>query len=82
MLVGTPLPVKLSVFFRALGPPLWIRRVLVGNGGRVKVESCCPFRCRLIPVEPDLDDQKSGQIAQVPLGKSLLHRTPDPSVGA
>src|SRR5260370_35908357 len=28
MLVGTPLPVKLSVF-RVLGPPLWIRRVLV-----------------------------------------------------
>jgi hypothetical protein len=27
MLVGTPLPVKLSVF-RALGPPLWIGRVL------------------------------------------------------
>src|SRR2546426_5544643 len=28
MLVGTPLPVILSVF-RALGPTLWIRRVLV-----------------------------------------------------
>src|SRR2546422_5531992 len=28
MLVGTPRPVILSVF-RALGPPLWIRRVLV-----------------------------------------------------
>jgi hypothetical protein len=28
MLVGTPLPVKLSAFV-ALGPALWIRRVLV-----------------------------------------------------
>src|SRR5207249_12097851 len=31
MLVGTPLPVNLSVFV-ALGPALWIRRVLVRAG--------------------------------------------------
>src|SRR3989441_9715559 len=44
MLVGTPLPVNLSVFV-ALGPALWIRRVLVRSQegqleARCDIESC------------------------------------------
>src|SRR3989441_13292841 len=49
MLVGTPLPVNLSVFV-ALGPALWIRRVLVlrvGSPGTDRVSGQC-----LTPADP------------------------------
>jgi DNA-binding transcriptional ArsR family regulator len=50
MLVGTPLPVILSVF-RALGPPLWIRRVLV-RAQEGQLEARCGFHpCRASPAE-------------------------------
>ena len=44
MLVGTPFPVNLSLFV-ALGPALWIRRVLVRSQegqleARCDIESC------------------------------------------
>jgi hypothetical protein len=44
MLVGTPLPAKLSVFF-ALGPALWIRRVLV-RSQEGQFEAALPSRGR------------------------------------
>jgi hypothetical protein len=44
--------------------------------------ACCRFPCRFMPSKSDKEGQKSGKIAQAPLGRLLLGRTSGTLVGA